>query len=136
MNGRQATRTHQYTHPPCSEADQVELRKRQCVWLLALCMSCAQQFNIHLKYDSLIFSPFKFKTTFLTKTFSRRYVSSSEFTVKHPLLDTTLTSSCTQYTKFMEAKITLKIHIKSHIKTTPTCFGTQRNHPQGASICA
>jgi len=36
----------------------------------------------------------------------------------------------------MDAKITLKIHIKSHIKTIPTCFGTQRNHPQGASICA
>jgi len=43
---------------------------------------------------------------------------------------TTLTNSCTHCTKFMDAKITLKIHIKSHIKTTPTCFGTQRNHPQ------
>jgi len=32
----------------------------------------------------------------------------------------------------MDAKITLKIHIK----TTPTCFGTQRNHPLGAGICA
>jgi len=49
---------------------------------------------------------------------------------------TTLTNSCTHYTKFMDAKITLKIHIKSHIKTTTTCFGTQRNHPQGVSICA
>ena len=49
---------------------------------------------------------------------------------------TILTNSCTHYTKFMDAKITLKILIKSHINTTPTCFGTQRNHPQGASICA
>ena len=49
---------------------------------------------------------------------------------------TTLTNSRTHYAKFMHVKITLKIHIKSHIKTTPTCFGTQRNHPQGASICA
>ena len=31
----------------------------------------------------------------------------------------------------MDAKMTLKIRIKSHIKTTPTCFGTQRHHPQG-----
>jgi len=56
--------------------------------------------------------------------------------VSETLLVTTLTNSCTHYTKFMDAKITLKIHIKSHIKTTSTCFGTQRNHPQGESICA
>ena len=42
------------------------------------------------------------------------------------IIVTTLTNSCTHYTKCMDAKITLKIHIKkSHIKTTPTCFGTQ-----------
>ena len=40
---------------------------------------------------------------------------------------TTLTNSCTHYTKFMDAKITLKIHIKSHIKTTPTFLIAQED---------
>jgi len=35
----------------------------------------------------------------------------------------------------MDAKITLKLHIKSHIKTTRTCFGTKEPSSGGEHLC-
>ena len=50
-----------------------------------------------------------------------------------PCIDmvTTLTNSSTHYTKFMDDKITLKIHIKTHIIATPTCFGNTKEPSSG-----
>ena len=48
---------------------------------------------------------------------------------------TTLTNSCTHYTKFMDAKITLKIHIKSQ-KNNPDMFrNTKETSSGGEQLC-